>query len=362
MTMYLYDDLKRERVVHAQQVECSVMGCSQRVKRAARGWRPSPEYRCPEHGIYVTPTTFSFERPPKQQPPRQNILWTDPSDQDLLTSILPAKRECRMHHEQSEDAVTWSVFRGLDRAGLVGPMITELLQVAAHEAHIIWWSSAAHDPELKSTDRGVWSCLDDARRAFETRPAQGSEPDLMVLTNETLFIIEAKVGATNVVPCSKPEVVRDSYVHGVAGDDKHFSRVFRSSFDEIAVDAKLYELMRFWLLGTWMADHLERKFCLVSLLSRNDRRECEGDARLPAITERFPQHVRFHDGQRFELLIWEGIHDWCVTGASTSPEAGEVARYLADKTAGYTTVKRNATDTQRLRRAFAIKPSLPGTR
>lgn len=168
------------------------------------------------------------------------------------------------------------------------------------------------------------------------------------------------MGATNVVQCTTPEVVRDSYVQGVAGDNEHFASVFRSSFDEIAVDEKLYELMRFWLLGTWMAEQLERQFCLVSLLSRNDRRECEGDAKLAAITERFPPHVRFHGGQRFELLTWEGIHDWCACRAPTSPEAGEVAKYLADKTAGYTTVKRDSVDVQRLRRAFAIKPSSRG--
>ena len=58
MTVFLYDDLKPERAVDAQQVECPVIGCTQRVKRAARGWRPGPEYRCPDHGIDASTTPF----------------------------------------------------------------------------------------------------------------------------------------------------------------------------------------------------------------------------------------------------------------------------------------------------------------
>ena len=58
MTVFLYDDLKPGRVVHADQVDCPVMGCRRRVKRAVRGWRPGTEYRCPDHGIDASTTLF----------------------------------------------------------------------------------------------------------------------------------------------------------------------------------------------------------------------------------------------------------------------------------------------------------------
>src|SRR6266478_986435 len=69
---------------------------------------------CSTHRITVHPTrpggfTYVYDEP------YRNLLWTDAEDQERLTAILHGKRESRMGHEHSEDAITWNVFRFFER-------------------------------------------------------------------------------------------------------------------------------------------------------------------------------------------------------------------------------------------------------
>jgi hypothetical protein len=68
---------------------------------------------CPAHHIAVHSTrggfTYVYDKPSR------NLLWTDEQDRERLNTILRGKRESRMGHEHSEDAITWNVFRFFER-------------------------------------------------------------------------------------------------------------------------------------------------------------------------------------------------------------------------------------------------------
>ena len=250
LTLYLFDDLKPERAVHAQLVDCPVLGCGQRVNRACTGMAPGSGVpmsrsrhlrhtvdvlvRAPDQAA-AAPSQHPLDRPIRQRPHEKH-----PARQARVPYAPRAKRR-RDHLERLPRA-------GPRRAGRTTAQRSASGRRRRPAHHLVVIGGAPPRSQVEESRRLEVSGI-NARHAFEIRPDQGSEPDLMILTKDTLFIIEAKVGATNVVQCKKPEVVRDSYMHGVAGDNEHFTRVFRSSFDEIAVDEKLYELTRFWLLG-----------------------------------------------------------------------------------------------------------------
>ena len=50
------------------------------------------------------------------------------------------------------------------------------------------------------------------------------------------------------MPSSKDPLVKEKYVKSGLG---WYQNVFASDFDVLALDYKKYELLRFWLLGSW---------------------------------------------------------------------------------------------------------------
>jgi hypothetical protein len=85
------------------------------VPRQRHKFRRLDEFKCPEHNIYISPSTFEY------QSRLDNILWKDELDQDLLFNrIAKVKREIkRIGRDNSEDAVTWNVFRFLEKENLL---------------------------------------------------------------------------------------------------------------------------------------------------------------------------------------------------------------------------------------------------
>ncbi len=80
------------------------------LARCADAFDASP---CPTHRINVHSTRGGFTY--VYDEPWRNLLWIDADDQERLDAILRGKRESRMGHEHSEDAVTWNVFRFFER-------------------------------------------------------------------------------------------------------------------------------------------------------------------------------------------------------------------------------------------------------
>jgi len=190
--MFGLGNLKPRLNVTDHHVECPVNGCRVRVPRQCRVFKPDPRFLCSDHRIYISPSTFEYENK------LDNLLWTSAEDLALLSAIRGAKRESRMARDNSEDALTWNVFRHLEKTGALRDYSATLTGRSSSAVDVVYWS-------YSQRHRGGWPELVNARREFGESPGRGSEPDLILIADDALLWIEAKLTAPNVTVPSDPE-------------------------------------------------------------------------------------------------------------------------------------------------------------
>lgn len=324
--MYGMAELKKQIKITQYEVECPVKGCNQKVKRQRGRFNTKEEFKCPEHGIYISPTTFEYAKA------EDNFLWHEEKDDlDLLEGIKKVKRETkRFGRETSEDAVTWNVFRFLEKHNLIVPCLQDKipnLEVTRKRCEIIYWS---YYQKKKST----WPALKAARNEFESR--LGSEPDIIVETDNTLIIIEAKLTSGNKTRPKKeiPKGIDTTKAKYTNGGDRWFTQVFQSDFDTIIHDQK-YELMRFWLLGTWMANQNQNKnkkkldFYLVNVVR---------DGKEIGVEKDFGKHIICSHQKPlrcFVRITWEDIYRYIKKSGLSGKEVDDILKYFENKSVGY---------------------------
>jgi hypothetical protein len=314
-------DLKQTIEITETTVECPVKGCNKRVARQRKRFVRRPSFRCCGHGctdhdIYISPSTFEYADE------LQNLLSKDPEDLKLLARVKTVKREKhRFARDNSEDALTWNVFRFLEKERLLGGLLSAKCGSGVTRPQAIYWSySEAQD--------GPWEELLRARvefgeaRGIRGAVRRGSEPDLIVLSERDLFFIESKLTATNNTTPYNPNV-RDGYMSGGAG---WWDTVFGSDFDSVAIAEKKYELARFWLIGTWLAEKMGAGFCLISLVPswQSDRPE-----------RAFAGHIRQGRDRRFVRMTWEDIFHYVSATDLVGTSKASLLAYFRNKTMGY---------------------------
>lgn len=292
-------------------VECPVLGCGRHVERQRHVFRAEPQFQCTDHGIFISPSTWEY---PNET---DNLLWKGPEDMALLRDIKGKKRESRMARDNSEDALTWNVWRYLESAGLADGFLSRHHGTPVTDSELVYWSWS----QREHSDKDL---LNRARLEFGETVKRGSEPDLIVMTDKVLFFIEAKLGASNDTIPSKGSR-GDLYCSGVDG---WYDKVFTSDFDTIAREHKKYELLRFWLLGSWMAKVTGVNFHLVNLVPADS----EGD-----IEERFKPFIVEDATRRFSRLTWEEIYRFIKTEVPDDLDGRRktVLDYMENKTVGY---------------------------
>ena len=315
-------ELKERILVTDTTVECPVKGCPERVARQRGFFRRKEGFKCPVHNIYISPSTFGY------QDELDNILWKEEADRDLLEQVKTVKRESRIAHDNSEDAVTWNVFRFLERENLVSGLLSTYTESPANNPQVIYWS-------YSKPQKGPWSHLVKARETFETRPRAGSEPDVIVKTDDHLFLIESKLtDDNNKVLQSKDPSVRKKFE---SGGDGWYGQVFESDFKTVAISEKKYELMRFWLIGSWIAKRLDLDFYLVNLVLSKQERDIE---------RIFKKHIRESQSRTFLRATWEDIYSHILRSEVSGGGVDAILQYFRNKTLGYRGGK--------LRRAFSV--------
>ncbi len=324
--MYGLRELKPTIKVTEASVECPVLDCMCTVERQRHSFRRDARFRCPHHGIYISPSTFEYERE------TDNLLWCDGDDRALLQAIKTVKRESRIARDNSEDAVTWNVFRLFERTDTLAGLLSALLCRPISNPRVIYWS---YDQQ----SGGVWEPLSRARQEFGERDQRGSEPDLIIVSDQSLIWIEAKVTALNETRPSNPPYSLPAYE---AGGNGWFHHAFRSDPSTITNTAGLYELMRFWLLGSWIAEHACLSFHLVSLVL--DRQE-------PDLVGRVAPYLQESVRRAFLRATWKEIYRYVAAGTELFPEREDLLHYFENKSLGY---RAGA-----LQAAFSVDEKLP---
>jgi len=191
-------------------------------------------------------------------------LWNEGHDLKLFEKIKKVKRENRMARDNSEDAVSWNVFRFLERNNLIEGFLSLITGLYLKSSEVIYWS-------YSQKENNVLSELNEARREFGEVIKRGSEPDIIIKTDKALFFIEAKLTAGNkTIPSNKNNSKKYE-----SGGHNWFSMVFKSDYRTITVIEKKYELLRFWLLGTWMAKKQGLDFYLINLVLSEREKDIE---------------------------------------------------------------------------------------
>jgi hypothetical protein len=331
---YGTDDLREERIVSEAAVTCHVSGCPTTVARQRRFFRASDEFLCPQHGIYLSPTTFQYAEPTR------NLLWRYADDCRLLASIAKIKRTmARLGRERDEDAVTWNVVRAFEREGRVGRLAEILLSGRCRlpvggEPEVIYWGAQGE---------GLWPCLAAARQEFGEPMHRGTEPDLALWwPGRFLVFVEAKFCAGN---NTRPSKMRGRPDHRPCTYRKsgHFARVFGGDYNQIAIESQKYELMRNWLLGSWIAMQSGAGFVLVNLVRSGA--ECDIESEFGRwLCRQLPDRA-------FVRSTWESIWAALPSAGLMDDTVRALDTYFRTKSAGYDRAGK-------LRRAFASEDEI----
>jgi hypothetical protein len=245
-------------------------------------------------------------------------------DSDLAAKRVighPFKHETRFENENSEDALTWNVFRSLQRARRLHE-ITRLItgQEFDDEPRLYLWGLSLSDDSF-----APWSLLIQARVRFESqlpvvRPL--TEPDIALhLPGRYLILIEAKFTSEN-----------PTYMHGPRKDKTSLTKtelidIYQDpQLDLLDIDRARsaafvhYQLWRNFIFAGWMALGGGESAYLGNLTRKGREDEsCAAFARL----------IRPVHADRFRHVSWEDIF---LCGAEDLRLA-TMRRYLQTKTA-----------------------------
>jgi hypothetical protein len=223
---------------------------------------------CPAHHLAVHSTrggyTYVYDEPSR------SLLWTHADDQARLDAIMRGKRESRMGHEHSEDAVTWNVFRFFERHACLSPAIRTICPCPDTEPLTVFWTT--HNGCLWDSYR---LCSDQ----IPEKPTARSESDLIFLwKNKLVVVIEAKFRSPNRSD-SDPQK-REVELRKSRPYIEHAARCLNEKGAKSAVRDGWYELMRNWVLGMALKDTLAcEEFVLVNLLRKRHENEHHEDPR-----------------------------------------------------------------------------------
>lgn len=309
-----FKDLKEHIHITQDQVECPVFECPEKVKRQRKHFKCEDVFKCPRHHICISPTTFEY---PNET---YNILNRSTHEMDLLSMAKKYKRESRIAHDNSEDALTWNAFRFLHHSNLLLPWLKGISGYDDDIQDEIYWSYSLNQ-------KVQWDILNRARTEFGEEIKNGSEPDLAIVTNRCVFFVEAKLTATNQTSGKGKKL--DKHLNNpkayVTGDKGWFKEIFKSDYPSIINDQK-YELMRFWLLGSWMAKQMAKDFILVNLVCDPNETTIQAD---------FGKHIQETGQRRFIRQTWEDIYR-LIKGSGISTDQGKAfLNYMENKTIGY---------------------------
>ena len=180
----------------------------------------------------------------------------------------------------------------------------------------------------------MWNELDKVRGTFEESPQRSSKPDIIIRSDDSLFLVEAKLKAPNKVDFNKthtPEDKEDRIRRYSKGD------CFLEQPVEGIIDAGYYQLMRFWLIGAWIAENQNLNFYLLNLVRENDEKHIEME---------FGKYIRQNEKRKFVRLAWEDIYKYISMTDLFSEDKDKILGYFENKTTGY--------DRNELRKAFSI--------
>jgi len=240
----------------------------------------------------------------------------------------------RLGSENSEDMLSWNVFRSLAEARLLGSLVANFLGEASPvEPDPYLWGIRINDGTFTG-----WHLLDRARERFEQRlPVERpkTEPDIAIhLPGRYLILIEAKFTSPNTFYTRGPRKDKQSLTH------EELRTIYQDVDNEIldygiaaARPRLFYQLWRNTTFAEWMAryDHRETRAYHINLVREGYDEE--------SATE-FATLIRPKFRDRFHRWTWEDLCRWFAPNTSME----RCTRYMQ-------------TNASNLRPAFRLTPT-----
>ena len=164
--------------------------------------------------------------------------------------------------------------------------------------------------------------MNESRKYFGEQIRRGSEPDIIIKTDNALFFIEAKLTASNeTIPTNLDDAKKYE-----EKDKEFYSQFFKSDFNTVTVQEKKYELLRFWLLGNWIAKEKNLDFYLIDLFLKEKEQDIENI---------FGQLIKQDQNKRFIRITWEDIYAQILNHGTSLSDSNRIINYFRNKTIGY---------------------------
>jgi Restriction Endonuclease associating with ARP len=285
--------------------------------------RRAPGEVCPDHGIVCH---YSYSKPTYSYTDvRSNII----TSADLFAARIvrhPFKLEThRLGSENSEDALTWNVFRSLQEASCLHELASWIIgRQIPYEPWLYLWGILVTEDSFEP-----WDLLVAARKRFESnlpvdRPL--TEPDIALhLPGRYLILIEAKFTSPNPYYTDGPRKNAQSLTKTEVIDIYQDPRLEILDAERARESKRIYyQLWRNTIFAEWMArqDHHETEAYHANLTREGFEKES---------CEHFRTILRPECSDRFVHIHWEGV----LKLAELQPTALSKLRwYLQTKTAG----------------------------
>ncbi len=317
---YGVGDLDPDVIVHPDDpdlVRCYVRGCRHFVRRPTRRQRGQS---CPDHGIYCHHSGYGSTY--RYADVRRNII----ASPDLFAQRIvghPFKFEShRLGSENSEDALSWNVFRSLQEAGCLA-QVAELLIGESHaeQPRLYLWGIRVDDDSFEP-----WDLLIAARERFESHlPVQRpqTEPDIALhLPGRYLVLIEAKFTSPNPVyergPRKDPQSLTLDELLDIYWDPTLRILDYEKAKRQPRIH---YQLWRNMVFAEWMA-RLEGPATVAYHVNLVRATAAIGDSAA------FKHLVRPRSKGRFSRRTWEAVQHSCLQHVKNSSH-----EFLSQKTA-----------------------------
>jgi hypothetical protein len=301
------------------RVRCYVRDCPHWLRPPSRGFKGDV---CPDHGIRCHlsggAATYTYARS------ERNLIVARKLFKGKLRRNPHKFESWRFGFENSEDAVTWNVFRSLQEAHCLHEVARYITGLDLRDEPTLYlWGLRMSDNSLE-----LWDLLQAARDHFETnrlpvkRPA--TEPDIgLHLPHRYLILIEAKLGSANSCYADGPRKNNQSLTKDELLDLYQHPQLQILDVEKARAAARVwYQLWRNLQFAAYMA-MLEGPRTLAfhaNLVRAGYEHES---------TQEFGQLIRADYQDRFTRITWENLY---VLAGLRWRRLGRLQEYMLLKT------------------------------
>jgi len=172
----------------------------------------------------------------------------------------------RFGSENSEDAQTWNLFRGMELNNQLSGYC-KVIGVTDKSNKVLFWGMDSNTAEFDETLKLVLDEI-EPRNLWKM---QQTEPDVVILGENTVIFNESKLGREGELINAWGRKNPFTENHGIYKENAkpYFSNSFIDYFD--IEGRRYYQLMRNLIIGQTYAKHISKEFHLVALVSSKNK-------------------------------------------------------------------------------------------